>query len=139
VIEPAMQTHVKVLGVVYLAFGGLMLLGALFLLVMMGGVAGIVGASADADDAAIAIPVLGLAGTALALFLGVFSLPSLATGYGLINYKEWARVLGIVLSAINLINIPLGTLVGAYGLWVLLNKETERLFSSGAIVSSTPL
>ena len=134
-----MQTHVKVLGVVYLAFGGLMLLRALFLLVMMGGVAGIVGASADADDAAIAIPVLGLAGTALALFLGVFSLPSLATGYGLINYKEWARVLGIVLSAINLINIPLGTLVGAYGLWVLLNKETERLFSSGAIVSSTPL
>jgi hypothetical protein len=139
VIEPAMQTHVKVLGVVYLAFGGLMLLGALFLLVMMGGVAGIVGASADAEDAAIAIPVLGFAGTALALFLGVFSLPSLATGYGLINYKEWARVLGIVLSAINLINIPLGTIVGAYGLWVLLNKETERLFSSGPIVSSTPL
>ena len=134
-----MQTHVKVLGVVYLAFGGLMLLGALFLLVMMGGVAGIVGASADPEDAAIAIPVLGFAGTALALFLGVFSLPSLATGYGLINYKEWARVLGIVLSAINLINIPLGTIVGAYGLWVLLNKETERLFSSGPIVSSTPL
>jgi hypothetical protein len=67
------------------------------------------------------------------------ALPSLAAGYGLINYKEWARVLGIVLSAINLINIPLGTIVGAYGLWVLLNKETERLFSSGAIVSSTPL
>jgi hypothetical protein len=139
VIEPAMQTHIKVLGVVYLAFGGLMLLGALFLLVMMGGVAGIVGASAEPEDAAIAIPVLGFAGTALALFLGVFSLPSLATGYGLIHYKEWARVLGIVLSAINLINIPLGTIVGAYGLWVLLNKETERLFSSGAIVSSTPL
>ena len=141
VIEPAMQTHVKVPGVVYLAFGGLMLLGALFLLVMMGGVAGIVGASADPEDAAIAIPVLGFAGTALALFLGVFSLPSLATGYGLINYKEWARVLGIVLSAINLINIhpAIGTIVGAYGLWVLLNKETERLFSSGAIVSSTPL
>jgi hypothetical protein len=134
-----MQTHVKVLGVVYLAFGGLMLLGALFLLVMMGGVAGIVGASADPEDAAIAIPVLGFAGTALAVFLGVFSLPSLATGYGLINYKEWARVLGIILSAINLINIPLGTIVGAYGLWVLLNKETERLFSSGPIVSSTPL
>jgi len=134
-----MQTHVKVLGVVYLAFGGLMLLGALFLLVMMGGVAGIVGASADPEDAAIAIPVLGFAGTALAVFLGVFSLPSLATGYGLINYKEWARVLGIILSAVNLINIPLGTIVGAYGLWVLLNKETERLFSSGPIVSSTPL
>ena len=35
----------------------------------------------------------------------------------------------IVLAAINLINIPLGTILGAYGLWVLLNKETERLFA----------
>ena len=33
------------------------------------------------------------------------------------------------MSALNLINIPLGTIVGAYGLWVLLNKDTERLFS----------
>jgi hypothetical protein len=44
-----MQTHVKVLGVIYLAVGGLMLLGALFLLLTMGGVAGIVGASADPE------------------------------------------------------------------------------------------
>jgi hypothetical protein len=134
-----MQTHVKVLGVIYLAVGGLMLLGALFLLLTMGGVAGIVGASADPEDAAIAIPVLGLAGTALALFLGVFALPSLVTGYGLINYKPWARIVGIILSAISLINIPIGTIIGAYGLWVLLNKDTERLFSTAPIVTSPPI
>jgi hypothetical protein len=134
-----MQTHVKVLGVIYLAVGGLMLLGALFLLLTMGGVAGIVGASADPEDAAIAIPVLGFAGTALALFLGVFALPSLVTGYGLINYKAWARIVGIILSAISLINIPIGTIIGAYGLWVLLNKDTERLFITAPIVSSPPI
>ena len=126
-----MQTHVKVLGVVYLAVGGLMLLLALFLILTMGGVAGIVGASADPEDAAIAVPVLGFAGTALAAFFGIFALPSLITGYGLLNYRPWARVIGIILSAISLINIPIGTIVGAYGLWVLLNKETERLFNIG--------
>jgi hypothetical protein len=134
-----MQTHVKVLGVIYLAVGGLMLLGALFLLLTMGGVAGIVGASADPEDAAIAIPVLGFAGTALALFLGVFALPSLVTGYGLINYKAWARIVGIILSAISLINIPIGTIIGAYGLWVLLNKDTERLFNTAPIVPAPPI
>jgi hypothetical protein len=134
-----MQTHVKVLGVIYLATGGLMLLGALFLLLTMGGVAGIVGASADPEDAAIAIPVLGFAGTALAAFLGVFSLPSLITGYGLLNYKPWARIVGIILSAISLPGFPIGTIIGAYGLWVLLNKETERLFNSAPIITSTPL
>ena len=131
-----MQTHVKVLGVVYLAVGGLMLLFALFFAVVMGGVAGIVGASAEADDAAIAIPVLGFAGTALAAFFGLFALPSLITGYGLLQYKSWARVVGIVLSAISLINIPIGTAIGIYGLWVLLNKDTERLFDSGPLSPS---
>jgi hypothetical protein len=134
-----MQTHVKVLGVIYLAFGALMLLAALFLAVTLGGVAGIVGATAEPEDAAIAIPVLGFAGTALAGFLGIFSLPSLITGYGLMNFKPWARIVGIVLSAISLINIPIGTIVGAYGLWVLLSKETEQLFNTGPVVSSTSI
>jgi hypothetical protein len=133
------QTHVKVLGVLYLAVGGCMLIGALFLAMTMGGVAGIVGASADPEDAAIAVPILGIAGTALAGFFGIFSLPSLITGYGLLNFKPWARIVGIVLSAISLIMIPFGTIVGAYGLWVLLSKETERLFSSAPLTSSTPV
>jgi len=127
------QTHVKVLGVTYLAVGGCMLLGALFLAMTMGGVAGIVGATADPEDAAIAIPILGIAGTALTAFFGIFSLPSLITGYGLFNFKPWSRVVGIVLSAISLIFIPFGTIVGAYGLWVLLSKETEHLFNTAAI------
>ena len=125
-----METHVKVLGVANLAVGGCMLLAAAFLFLTMGGVAGIVGATAEPQDAAIAIPILGLAGTALAAFLTFFALPSLITGYGLLSFKPWARVVGIVLSAISLVNFPVGTALGAYGLWVLLNKETERLFNN---------
>ena len=132
-----MQTHVKVLGVLYLALGGCMLIGALFLAMTLGGVAGVVGATADPEDAAIAVPILGIAGTAMVAFLGIFSLPSLITGYGLLNYKPWARIVGIVLSAISLIFIPFGTIVGAYGLWVLLTKETEQLFNTDP-VTPTP-
>jgi hypothetical protein len=132
------DTHVKVLGVIYLAVGACMLLAAAFLVVTMGGVAGIVRATADPHDATIAIPILGLAGTAFVMFLGVMGLPSVVTGYGLLNFRPWSRILGIVLSAVSLINIPIGTAVGAYGLWVLLNKETERLFSPPPS-SSTPV
>jgi hypothetical protein len=133
-----MQTHVKVLGVVYLAVGACMLLAAMFLFLTMSGVAGIVGATAEPQDAAIAIPILGFVGTALAGFLILFSVPSLITGYGLLKFKPWARVVGIVLSAISLIKIPIGTIIGAYGLWVLLNTETERLFNN-LPASTTPL
>jgi hypothetical protein len=123
-----MQTHVKVLGVLYLAVSAFFLVGALFLIVAAGSAAGIVGAAAQPEDAAIAIPIIGIAGTALAMFLGVFAIPGLVTGYGLLQRKPWARIVGIVLSAVSLINIPIGTVIGVYGLWVLLNKDTEPLF-----------
>ena len=66
------------------------------------------------------------------------SLPGLITGIGLLKLQPWARIVGLVLAAINLINIPFGTVLGIYGLWVLLNKETETLFSgvpAGAVIS----
>jgi hypothetical protein len=72
----------------------------------------------------------------LIVFLAAFALPGLIAGYGLLTFKPWARIVGIVLSAIGLIYFPFGTVLGAYGLWVLLNKDTERLFSGTAPFSS---
>jgi hypothetical protein len=128
-----MQTHVKVLGVLYLAVSAFFLVSALFFLVAAGSAAGIVGAAAEPEDAAIAIPVIGIAGTAFAMFLGIFAIPGLVAGYGLLQLKPWARIVGIVVSAISLVNIPIGTVIGIYGLWVLLNKDTERLFDGATV------
>lgn len=125
-----MQTHVKVLALLFIVFSALGVLAALALMAVFGGAAGIVGASADPGDAAVALPIIGLTGTALVVFILVLSLPGLIAGFGLLSFKPWARILGIVLCAINLINIPFGTVFGAYGLWVLLNKDTERMFGA---------
>ena len=125
-----MDTHVKVLGVLYLAFSALFLLAAIFLILAVGGAASLVGVTADPGDAAIALPVLGVAGTALGFMLLLLALPGLITGWGLINYRSWARILGLVLSVLNLFNVPFGTALGIYGLFVLLNRNTERLFAN---------
>jgi hypothetical protein len=127
-----MQTHVKVLAVLFIVFSALGVLAAIALLAVFGASAGIVGAAAEPGDAALAIPIIGLAGMGLVIFLLLVSLPGLIAGFGLLNLKPWARILGIVLCAINLINIPVGTIFGAYGLWVLLNKETEQMFGPPA-------
>ncbi len=133
-----MQTHVKVLGVLFIVLSGLGILVSLTLMLAFGAAAGIVGASANAHDAAIALPIIGLAGTALVIFLLVLSLPGLVIGIGLLKFKPWSRIAGIVLSALHLIHIPFGTALGVYGLWVLLNKETEPLFSAVPTVASNP-
>ena len=123
-----MTTHVKVLGVLYIVFSSLGVCAALFMGLIFGTAGGVVAANAD-KDAAVALPIIGLAGTALVVFLLAISLPGLITGIGLLKCQPWARIVGIVLAVLNLINIPLGTIVGAYGLWVLLSKETEPLFA----------
>lgn len=122
-----MDTHVKVLGALNIAFGALGLLGAFALLLIFGGVAGAVSASGE-PDAAIAVPIIGLTGFALVTFLVVLSVPGIVIGFGLLNLRPWARVGGIVVSILMLMAIPFGTVLGVYGIWVLFSKDTERLF-----------
>lgn len=122
-----MTTHVKVLGTLFIAFGTFYVLLAFGSSMLMGFLATLLGAYGG-DDAAIGATVMGLAGAALFLFWLCLGIPGIITGIGLLTLKRWARILGIVLSAIQLIQVPLGTIAGAYGLWVLFSKETERLF-----------
>jgi hypothetical protein len=124
-----MDTHVKVLAVLHMVLGALGVLGALALTLIFGGVSAIVGTSGDAD-AAIAVPIIGITGVALVFFTLAFALPGLIVGIGLWQRKPWARIAGIVLAILGLVWwIPLGTITGIYGLWVLFSKETERLFA----------
>ena len=130
-----METHVKVLAILYIAFSALFLLAAMVLMLALGGASAIVGSTAPPEDAAIALPILGITGAAISMFLVALSLPGLIVGVGMLKYANWARVIGIVLSALHLINIPFGTILGAYGLWVLLHTDTERLFSPTSAVT----
>jgi hypothetical protein len=126
-----MATHVKVLGILYIVLGALGVLGALVVLLVFGGVAGIVGGVGD-PDARIAVPILGGLGGFLFLLVLVMSLPAVIAGVGLLQFRPWGRILGIVMSAISLLNVPIGTAIGIYGLWALLNRETEALFARAA-------
>jgi hypothetical protein len=125
-----MRDHVRILGYLHIVFGSLGLLCALVVLLVFGGIAGIVGAANPHDVEAwhIAIPVLGIIGLAICGFVMLLSIPGIVAGVGLLKFQPWARILTIVLSALDLLNVPFGTALGVYGLWVLLQPETERLF-----------
>ncbi len=124
-----MQTHIKVLGVLNLIFGVLGLLGSLAVMMGFGLLGAAIGSSGD-PDAATGATVMGLVGTIGSAFIGVTAALSLVCGWGLLNYKPWARILAIIVCALSLISFPIGTIFGIYGLWVLFNKETEALFKS---------
>jgi len=129
-----METHVKVVGALNIVFGvlGLCLAGVLALI--FAGSAAAIAADADAD-ARIAIPIIGLTGSALVGFLAVWSLPCLIVGFGVVRLRPWARIGGIVVAVLSLVVIPFGTVFGVYALWVLFSPEAERLFTPPSTAS----
>ena len=133
-----MELHVKILAVFHLVFGVLGLIVALAVLLIFGAAAGVAGVAAVKEpDAWIAMPILGIVGSALLLVVLTLSILGIITKLGLLKFRPWARILGIVLSVVGLINFPFGTVLGIYGLWVLLSRETERLFTP-AVPTSSP-
>jgi hypothetical protein len=123
------QQHVKILAILNIVWGGLLVVAAVIVFAVMGGVAGLI--SRDVTGDAQAAPVVGFIGLCVAVFLLVLSAPSIIAGVGLLKFQPWARILTIILSALHLLNIPFGTALGIYGLWVLLNAQTEPLFRQG--------
>ena len=46
-------------------------------------------------------------------------------GWGLLHGEAWGRTVALVLSFISLFNIPFGTAIGVYTMWVLLPAQSQ--------------
>ena len=118
-----MNQHVTVVAILHIGLGVLGALLGVFLFMLFGILTTVV----PDHEARIIFPLL-------ATFLGggiiVASSVGIIGGIGLLKYKEWARILVLVVSAISLVNIPIGTAVGAYSIWALVQNDTVRLFGN---------
>ena len=63
--------------------------------------------------------VIGMA--AIALAAGVA-----AAGVGLLQYRDWARTLAIIMAVLLLFHFPIGTVIGIYAFWVLFSQEGQQ-------------
>src|SRR6202043_1728279 len=61
----------------------------------------------------------------VAIFILAKAACGFAAGWGLLQREPWARVIALVLGFISLFNIPFGTAVGVYTLWVLLPAQSQ--------------
>jgi hypothetical protein len=116
-----MEQHIRIVAILYIIWGVIGL--AVAALVLLGGVgAGFMSQDADAALAS------GTCATVVAVIIAVLSLPNLLAGFGLQKRKQWARILTIILSVLNVFQFPLGTALGVYGLWALLNEQSKSYF-----------
>ncbi len=56
------------------------------------------------------------------------SLAGFAGGWGLLQREPWGRTLTLVVAFVALLDVPIGTGLGVYTLWVLLPAESEQQY-----------
>jgi hypothetical protein len=134
-----MRDQIKILGILNIVMGSLTALAGVVALLAMGTIAGFIVASVssasgeDYHNGAVAVPIIVTVGFVIASFFLLLGLPAIIGGWGLMHYRRWSRILMIIVSFFHLFHIPLGTALGAYGLWVLLNDESRRILESGGV------
>lgn len=102
-------TKMKLLGALHAALGGFgLLVGGAFLV-----------QAARESSASVGEIVL-----VVVLFLwAIYFVPAFVGGLGLLNGYRWARPVMIGVSCVTLLIVPIGTVIGALGLWILLGAD----------------
>lgn len=128
--------HNKLLGIAFAVFAAIFAFTFLLLLVIT--VAVFLGleisfANETGNSQQAGIGILGAAGTVIFyLLLGViFVLPTALASRKMLKQRRNARGWGIVASLLMLVIIPLGTMLGVYGLWFFFSAGGKQLYLSG--------
>ena len=111
--------HLRLLGILWVAVSAFRLAPSLILLILVDhGVFRHDGAPGFLNPLieGIAVVLLTLAGAGIII------------GWGLLAKQPWARITAIVFGALNLVEMPFGTALGVYTLWVLLPAESEQQY-----------
>jgi hypothetical protein len=114
-----MDTHVKVIGWLWIANGVLSIL-----MVVSGLIIANVYIPGQQES------ILVTSGILCCFIPGIAA--DFAAGLGLLKYMTWARILAIILAIVNLILFPIGTAVGIYTLVIMFNAEAKALFNGEA-------
>ncbi len=122
--EQQLQLHIPITAWLLIVGNAIFLLVAIFIFMLLSGI----GVSVRDPEAT---PILLTVGMFVGALLGLFALPGLVAGFGLLARKSWARILAIVVAILGLLNFPIGTLISLYVIWVLLQEEAGRYFHPG--------
>jgi hypothetical protein len=109
-----MKKHVTVVAALHIGFGVLGFIGSIVLYFLFDF------AESFVHDVDVANVVMNMLKVFLPTLIGLGSILGILGGFGLLRYQQWARILIIVLSALDCLKVPIGTAKGVYSIWTLL-------------------
>jgi hypothetical protein len=121
-MEEPMKKHVTLVAAFQIGFSTIGIIGAIIMFFAFAFVQSVVG------DVDVAGPVIKFLGSFIPGMTLLVSILGLIGGIGLLSFQKWSRVFVMVIAAVGCLAIPIGTILGVYSLWVLLQDDTIKLF-----------
>lgn len=121
-VAPRVERHVQTLGILWCVYGAYRAIAAIIAGLFLMGMSSGVFMNHWGNPSMFPFgrqPWMAGLGSFVAVFLIFSSALAFATGFALITRKRWGRTLAIVVGALSLIKIPIGTALGIYTLWAL--------------------
>jgi uncharacterized membrane protein HdeD (DUF308 family) len=125
-----MEKNAQVMGILWIVYGVLSVLGGIICLVGLLIVAHIPDITWECGQ--VGQDILRVIAISLGSFLIVLGIVKIVSGLGLQARREWARILTMVLAFLSLINVPFGTALGIYSIIYLMKPEMVELFKPKA-------
>ena len=126
------REHNKLLSIFFFIQGGLQLLIGIIMTLVYGGVGGALLAGGHKQEDRMVGGVFVVVAGFIGIMIAAFAAFNLFTGLKLLKERRIGRTLGIVASCLALLNFPLGTALGIYGLWFLFGDLGKNFYSSTA-------
>ena len=113
------QEHIRLLGILWMAISALNAVGAMFLYVLANTL------FLHLHEGSGPPPWLHPFLSFIAILIAAKAAAGFIVAWGLLQREPWARIVTIILAFLALFNVPFGTALGIYTLWVLLPAESD--------------
>lgn len=135
--EQELQTHIPIVGWLLIARSALEMVGGLIAFALIMGASWFwteLGPAVNDPEAtrifAMFAALTALTATLIGALVFGLAIPGLIAGIGLLARKSWAQIFGVIVSALGLVSFPIGTLVGIYAIFVLLQDTAAGYFAT---------
>lgn len=130
-----MEKHIKLVGILNIVYRSLVIFGG-FVLIILAILfnrlmdflmrIGSLHSQEIPQEILSIVPIIFLI---IAICTMIVSIVGIIGAIGVLKRKEWGRIVLLVISFFNLLRIPLGTILGVYSIWVLLNDEIIKIYN----------
>lgn len=124
------KEHNKIIGILHLVEGGLQIFGGILTAAFIFGAGYYLQFNKDLESYGNLLFIIGLIFAPLSF---IMAFVNLFAGWKILKEKSGARKWGIAASIISLINIPIGTIIGAYSLWFLFGVEGKEMYAGNSV------